>query len=172
MPFTETCSAAECRQRHRRGHLQPVQPLAGSVYGATNWIPAPRVSESRDRPQPSARAARAFAICLLLSCVADTSVARERRADATTRAGSHGRRPDRIRGSQWLAPPVRASRRLTRYLAYVGVASPGARANMSTLQASVYRKPDQPDPSNRVSSSPPKRVPADLEPHDRVWRRT
>jgi hypothetical protein len=51
---------------HRRGHVEPIQPLAESVCGATDWIYASRVSGSRDRPQPSARAASALPICLLL----------------------------------------------------------------------------------------------------------
>jgi hypothetical protein len=146
--------------------------LAESVCGATNWILAPRVSGSRDRPQPSARAASAFPICLLLPRIADTSIARERRADATTRAGSYGRRRHRNRGSRRLAPPVRASRRLTGHPRIDGCrVKRGTRCRDHRDRRACVRKPDQFGPEQWRFHRHLFNGPADLSRADEFWRR-
>lgn len=92
----------------------PVPPLAESVRGATDRIPAPRMSGSRHHTEPDAFAPPACALCLLLPWDANPPVPREGRAHATTRPGIDGRSRGGGRRSWWTSPSVRATRRLTR----------------------------------------------------------
>ena len=105
---------APCRRHgHHRGRLESVESLAESICGETDRIDTARVSGSRHRPQRTIFAARAHALSFLLSCVANTSVAGQRRTDITTDPAHDGRFGNRVRGSWWIAPSIRATRCLT-----------------------------------------------------------
>jgi hypothetical protein len=54
------------RHGHHGGHLESIKSLAKSVREATDRIPTPRVSRSRDHSEPPAFAPRACSIRLLL----------------------------------------------------------------------------------------------------------